>query len=455
VSYDGGEAQIPDPVPGAVERVIVIGAGIAGLTAANALTAAEIDTVVLEGRDRIGGRLYTADVGGSPIDMGGSWFHTPIGNPLRTFAAQADIACRPGNFVPDLSGYDRREQRRVTDAELAAVTEGLFADFPAAQSELGRRLGPDASLAQAADLFVAESGLEAGQARRLRAAIKFINEADATDYLEVQPAVAESALIEYEGDYLGDLPIGGMGWVTAAMASDVEVRLNAAVVAVAVGADGVEVTTADGTAYRGSHVIVTVPLGVLKHGDIEFSPPLEPQRRASIDRLTFGRFEKVALRFDRAFWRDADLSHLVVFPREPHQSAIPILDMDAFGCGPALVAFVFRSATDWLDQATTDEAAAMVCELMSEATGRPCPDPTAVLVSSWGADPYTRGAYTSIPLGASSDDIRRLAEPAHGRVLFAGEATSATRLGFADGAMGAGVREAKRLLQTGAVELTT
>ena len=97
----------------------------------------------------------------------------------------------------------------------------------------------------------------------------------------------------------------------------------------------------------------------------------------------------------------------------------------------------------------------MVCELMAEATGRPCPEPTAVLVSSWGADPYSRGAYSSIPLGASEDDVKRLAQPAHGRVLFAGEATSAIRLGFADGAMGTGVREAKRLLRVDAVELTT
>ena len=78
-----------------------------------------------------------------------------------------------------------------------------------------------------------------------------------------------------------------------------------------------------------------------------------------------------------------------------------------------------------------------------------------VAVSSWGADPYARGAYTAIPLGASSADIRTLGEPAHGRLLFAGEATTVTRMGFADGAMSTGVREAKRLLQTETVELTT
>ena len=428
--YDGGEPGIPDPVPGAVERVIVVGAGIAGLAAANALTAAGIDVVVLEARDRIGGRLWTADVGGSPIDMGGSWIHTPIGNPLKAFADQADIACRPGNFLLELSAYDRHEGRLITDSELMGIITTLFVDFPEAQPALADRLGSGASLAQAADLFIADSGLEAEQARRVRASIKFFFEADATEYLELQPALAEHELVSYEGDYLGDLPVGGMGWVTAAMASDVDVRQSAPVSAVAVTPGGVEVTTADGTVHRGSHAIVTVPLGVLKHGDIEFSPPLEPERLASIERLTFGRFEKVALRFDQPFWHDAEISHLEVFPRDPQGSVVAVLDMDAFGCGPALVAFVFRSGTDWLDHATAEEAAAMVCELMAEATGRPCPEPTAVLVSSWGADPYSRGAYSSIPLGASEADVKRLAQPAHGRVLFAGEATSADPAGL-------------------------
>ena len=77
-----------------VERVVIIGAGMAGLTAANALRHGGVPSVVLEARDRIGGRLHTADVGGSPVDLGGSWIHTPdrqsddgLGRPTRRRAA--------------------------------------------------------------------------------------------------------------------------------------------------------------------------------------------------------------------------------------------------------------------------------------------------------------------------------------------------------------------------------
>ena len=76
--------------------------------------------------------------------------------------------------------------------------------------------------------------------------------------------------------------------------------------------------TADGTAEAGSHVVVTLPLGVLKRGLPRFTPALPPDRLAAIGRLGFGRFEKVALRFAEPFWRQAGFPHLMVFPRDPN-----------------------------------------------------------------------------------------------------------------------------------------
>ena len=78
--FDDGRTDVPRGVAAPVERVLVVGAGVAGLTAANALTHAGVECVVLEARDRIGGRLHTVDVGGSPVDLGGSWIHMPDGN---------------------------------------------------------------------------------------------------------------------------------------------------------------------------------------------------------------------------------------------------------------------------------------------------------------------------------------------------------------------------------------
>src|SRR5690348_16729429 len=87
-SFDDGRMDVPSGVAGPVERVVVVGAGIAGLTVANALAHAGVEYVVLEARDRIGGRLHTVDLAGSPVDLGGSWIHMPTGNPMSAFARQ-------------------------------------------------------------------------------------------------------------------------------------------------------------------------------------------------------------------------------------------------------------------------------------------------------------------------------------------------------------------------------
>ena len=85
-SFDDGNREIPGGIEGRVERVLVVGAGIAGLTIANALAHAGVECRVLEARSRVGGRLHTEDLGGSSVDLGGSWMHHPDGNPLRAFA---------------------------------------------------------------------------------------------------------------------------------------------------------------------------------------------------------------------------------------------------------------------------------------------------------------------------------------------------------------------------------
>src|SRR5438105_3358993 len=90
-SFDDGRTDVPSGVAGPVERVVVVGAGIAGLTVANALTHAGVECVVMEARDRIGGRLHTVDLAGSPVDLGGSGIHMSNGNPMCAVARESSV----------------------------------------------------------------------------------------------------------------------------------------------------------------------------------------------------------------------------------------------------------------------------------------------------------------------------------------------------------------------------
>jgi monoamine oxidase len=452
--FDDGGTDVPAQVAGTVERVLVIGAGIAGLTVANALTQAGIECVVLEARDRTGGRLHTVDLGGGPVDLGGSWIHTPAGNPMSALARLAGVPCGSADPVPEMAGFDSGEGRRLSAAETAGLLDVYLEGFPAAAEGLLPPLGPGASMAEAIESFVAAAGQAPGPARRTRQLLYGGIEAEAADLAGRQSLRWMWNEIEYGGSYFGDVPEGGYRRLVDAMATGVDVRLGWPAAEVAVSPDGVRVATADGRAAEGSHVVVTVPLGVLKRGLPRFAPALPPDRLAAIGRLGFGRFEKVALRFAEPFWREAGLPHLMAFPRDPEQWMVWAMGLDAFGGGPVMVFFVFHSAAERLAGAGADVWIRWALGMLAEAAGRPCPEPSAAIVTSWADDPWTGGAYTHIPPGASPADADLLGEPLGGRLLFAGEHTQSRRLAYADGALTSGIREAKRLLGRPAVRIT-
>jgi monoamine oxidase len=450
-TYDDGRPDVPGGVTGPVERVIVVGAGIAGLTVANALAQAGVACVVVEARGRVGGRLHTIDLAGAPVDMGGSWIHHPTGNPMRAFADQVGVACRDGDPLPEMAAFDLGESRRLSPDEVRAELSTLYEAFPAAIDRLRHELGPDASAAEGIDAFVEGAGLSPAAGRRARQGLRALIEGESADLPEGQSLRWMWNEFEYEGGFFGDLPSGGYRSLVQAMADGADIRLNFDVAEIAVDPDGVSVRSTAGPAEDGSHVVVTVPLGVLKDRRPQFSPALPPDRLDAIDRLGFGRFEKVVLTFDHAFWRVAGLPHLMLFPRDPDESTMWVIGHDAFGAGPTLVFFIFHGVA-MLDM-TPDDAADWVCGLLTEAIGTTCPEPTAVAVTSWATDPYSLGSYSHIPPGAAPADADLLGEPLHGRLLFAGEHTQSARLVYTDGAMASGIREAKRLLQQARVHL--
>ncbi|HMK93046.1 MAG TPA: FAD-dependent oxidoreductase, partial [Thermoleophilia bacterium] len=239
--FDDGRHQPPGGIAAPVERVVVVGAGIAGLTVANALAHAGIECIVLEARERAGGRLHTIDLGGSPVDMGGSWIHHPVGNPLRALAADAGVSCLEGDPLPRLGAYDLREARRLSRAEVEDVLALRDGAFSAALERLRRELGPTASAAQAIETFVDGSGLSGGPARRARQGLRAEIEADAADAAERQTLRWLWNEIEYGGDLFGDLPVGGYRSLVRAVSTGLDVRLGVEVTEVAVDDRGVRV----------------------------------------------------------------------------------------------------------------------------------------------------------------------------------------------------------------------
>lgn len=446
----GNGSDARSVVEGPVERVVVVGAGIAGLAAAHALGHAGVACVVVEARDRIGGRLHTVEVAGTPVDLGGSWIHHPVGNPLRAMADRLKVECRPADPLPGLVGYDCGEDRRLDHDEMDTCLRVMFDDFPAAVGRLQTEPGADVAMGEAIEEFLADLALPPVQHRQIRQALRSEIESESADLTERQSLRWMWNEVEYDGGFFGDVPVGGYHRLIAPLAANLAVRLGFDVDEVAVIDDAVRVSSADGRTEAGSHVIVTVPLGVLKDGRPRFTPPLPNGHRDAIDRLGFGWFEKVAFAFAEPFWRTAGLPQLMLLPPDVDEGAVWVFDLGDATPHPTLTALIPHSCAHHVLHGAADDAVGWTLGLLRRAFGELCPAPLATAVTSWATDRHSLGSYTHIPPGASPADADLLGQPVHGRVLFAGEHTQSARLVYTDGALASGIREARRLLGSSA-----
>ena len=297
----------------------------------------------------------------------------------------------------------------------------MFDDFPAAVQRLQGEPGADMSMADAIEAFLADLALPRLQHRRLRQALRSEIESEAAD-LTSDSRCGGCGTRPNTTAVLRDVSVGGYRRLLTPLAGDFAIRLGFDVDEIAVIGDAVRVTSRDGQTVSGSHVIVTVPLGVRKDGRPRFVPPLPDEHRAAIDRLGFGRFEKVALAFAEPFWHTG-VRQLMLLPPDRNEGAIWVFGLGEAKPHPILAAMIPHSATHHVLDATPDEATVWILGLLSQAVGGLCPAPLAVAVTVWANDEYSRGSYSHIPPGATPADADLLGQPVHGRILFAGEHT--------------------------------
>lgn len=439
---------------------------MAGLTAANALRNAGVDSVILEARDRIGGRLWTRDVGGLAVDFGGSWIHEPTGNPMSDFADRCGVSrtpVDPTNDIASIYAYDERTGPLLTPEILHA-----FAGYEGFEETAGtwlRQVGADASMKAGIEAYYATVGpaMLPDQRRRAEHVTRYIHETfDAADWDAISLYYdVNSPIDSYGGSQFGDFPDGGYIQLVNAMAGRSDIRLGHRVTRIAYDADGVhvDVDTSDGPqTFDATHAIVTLPLGVLKAGDVAFDPPLPDDKLGAIQRVGYGHFEKVALRFERAFWEDGtpQRSHFYFVSADAQQPMeFPFfLDLQKSFNQPVLVGLTSATFAEHFVTLTQDQIAARVLAILREAYGSGVPDPTQVMTSAWGVDPFSHGSYSYLAVGSTPEDMDALGEPIGERVLFAGEATYKQRYGYADGALSSALREVNRLLGTNNASVT-
>ena len=449
-----GTTGLSDAVPGEVTRVVVVGAGISGLVAARALRLAGVDVVVVEARDRIGGRTHTVDVAGTPVDLGAAWVHDGVGAPTLPYLRAIGVEVLPARITDMYAGAAVIDRQNGSYPDDAAGTElevviGAFIDNAQSLADSDANL----SLAEAIAQILPH------ERAAVRATLgRFLSSFDGADADDVGLAAFNQFFFGAGVEDQDVFPRGGYRGLVDALATDLDVRLSSVVHTVLSDDDGVEVVIErDGITevLDASHAIVTVPLGVLKADAIEFDPPLQPAKLAAIDTLGFGAFEKVVLAYDRQFWQPSESGVMVILDDETGQW-LALIDMSKWYQRPVLVAIATGTPARELTALTETERIARVVAIVNDMTGGTAPEPVASAASNWGNDPYSQGCYSRISRNGDAastiDSVTNLAAP-HGRVLFAGEATELDALALVDGAWTSGIREAKRLLRTPDVAL--
>lgn len=416
-----------EPVETPVERVVVVGAGVSGLAAARALHDDGVEVVVLEARDRIGGRTWTERVGDARLDLGGAWVHGVNGSPTADVLEALDAG-----LTPD----DTFDGAKVFDEGGSDIGPGKVWSYVSSFWWNSDDLkGP--SVAEAAEEWIELQGYTGDEERLARWSVIVGLENDSAGPADKMDL---AGILEWEEISGGDhLPEGGYGVLIDWLAEPLDVRLDAPVTAISWDADGVTVTA--GETFVASQVLVTVPLGVLQSGAIDFDPGLPPEKLAAIDRLDMANLEKVALVYDEVWWDGP-----AIFIDEAGEGRFPFcLDFTAHARAPTLACLYGGSFSrdvqaSWTDAQIVAGARASVAAVLGAD-----PDPAATAVTRWTTDPFAGGSYSYVPVGATVDDFDTLAEPIDDRVLFAGEHTMRHQFQSVHGAFQSGLREARRL----------
>ncbi|KAJ4834640.1 hypothetical protein Tsubulata_020208 [Turnera subulata] len=449
--------RIPSESPKA--RVIVVGAGLAGLGAARQLMRLGFKVTVLEGRKRAGGRVYTKKMEGggggnkasASADLGGSVLTGTLGNPLGILARQLGL----GNSlhkVRDKCPLYRVDGQPV-DLDVDMKVETAFNRLLDKASRLRQLMGEvsmDVSLGAALETFRQDYG-DAGEKEE----INLFNWHCANLEYANAGLLSKLSLAFWDQDDPYDmggdhcfLP-GGNGRLVQALVENVPILYERTVNTIRYGSDGVQVI-AGSQVFEGDMVLCTVPLGVLKSGSIKFVPELPQRKLDGIKRLGYGLLNKVAMLFPYVFWEtDLDTFGHLTDDSSSRGEFFLFYSYATVSGGPLLLALVAGEAAHKFESMPPTDAVTQVLQILKgiyEPKGITVPEPIQTVCTRWGSDPFTLGSYSNVAVGASGDDYDILAESVgDGRLFFAGEATTRRYPATMHGAFLSGLREAANM----------
>ncbi|MDF1747512.1 MAG: FAD-dependent oxidoreductase [Alphaproteobacteria bacterium] len=393
------------------KKVIVVGSGVSGLTAAKTLKNQGAEVIVLEAKPHIGGRLRTDWSMGAPFEVGAGWIHGPSDD-------------NPAKQLADAVG----SQYVVTDDDSLVVFDGTGEEISEEDLE-------DINDSWTHILDQIDESLENGDRRSV---LEAINDVAPGAMSEPGVAWAMSAYTEFStgapienlsayyfnSDKAFDLPdvavTTGYDKLLGPLAEGLDIKLSTLVQKIAYDDEGVTVATDKGE-FTGDYVVSSLPLGALKAKTVTFDPPLPEDHQSNIDNLAFGTVTKLALKFKEPFW-DIETQYFGVMTQEKGRWNY-WLNYRTFSDENILLGLSVGAYAPVADKMTEAEQIADGMAVLRDVWGEAVTEPVQVLSTHWAVDPHTFGAYAYIRPGGSSSQCDDLADPIEDRLFFCGEHT--------------------------------
>jgi monoamine oxidase len=441
--------------------VVVVGAGFAGLSCARRLARRDVDVVVLEARDRVGGRAENGSLpGGQPIELGGQWIG-PGQTRMYELVEELGLATFPtydeGQHVLEFGG-----RRRTFSGDTPPLGAATLADLGASVARLHRRArGIDpaepwtARHAQHLDARTFESWVARHPTRGTRAFWRLLTRAVfATEPANlsllhvltyVRQAGSVDVLIDTGGGAQQDRVVGGSVLIAERLAAELgaAVRLGTPVTAIRrPDGGGVEVETAQGERVEAAEVVVAVPPTLA--GRLHYQPALPAERDQLTQRVPMGAVIKVHVVYDRPWWRDRGWSGQALSDGPVTQVVFDNSPPD--GAAGVLLAFIEGvEALRW-GARPADERHAAVVRRLTEFFGAEAAHPVTIVERDWAAEPWSRGCYGAhLPPGALTQLGPALRRPV-GPIHWAATEHAIAWTGYLEGAVRSGEATADEVL---------